>query len=79
MSDTSSDLGSRIVEIQASLADIDAQASKIVEVIVDQRSALADLAGQRQVLVTEADALMRPMFTADWRDTLRDSGDTTSP
>jgi hypothetical protein len=72
-------LGTRIEEIQTALADLDAQADKLVGVIIAKRAALTDLAAQRQALVSEADQLMRPMLAADWRDTLRDSGDLSSP
>lgn len=73
------DIGARLTEIQAALAVIDTQAASIVAVIVARRAQLADLAAQRQALVTEVAVMTQPMLDADWRDTLRDSGDTSQP
>lgn len=72
-------LADRIVAIHTTLADLNAQAAKIVGVIAKARAQLSDVAGQRQDLITEIDQIMQPMLEGDWLDAMRAAEDITAP
>lgn len=71
--------GDRLVVIRTQIAAIDAQAAALVPKLIAGRQQLKDLAAQRQPLIDEVEAMLRETGPAPWRDTLRASGDTSSP